>query len=368
MKVNNIKNKAIKNAIISKNKKILKNDNNNNIINIDNDNKMYLIKCNKCNKNFTISYGLLKNRKKINTIICTICNPINSSKSGYEVKLYDFINKYYNGIINRGNRKILNNKLELDIYIPELKIAFEFNGLWWHNELHKENKYHLNKTELCEKNNIQLIHIWEDDWLYKQDIIKSMILNKLGKTQNKIYARKTKIKEITDNKLIKNFLEKNHIQGFVGSSVKIGLFYNDELVSLMTFGKKRISMGNKNFNDNKYELLRFCNKLNTNIVGGGSKLFKYFIRNYKYDEIITYANRSYSNGNLYKQLNFNYIGKTEPNYYYIIDGIKHYRYNYRKDKLVKEGFNQFLTEHQIMLNRKIYRIYDSGNLKYCYKI
>jgi hypothetical protein len=131
----------------------------------------------------------------------------------------------------------------------------------------------------------------------------------------------------------------------------------------MTFGKKRKIMGSKH-EINKYELLRFCNKLYTNVVGGASKLFKYFIRNYKYDEILTYADRSWSKGELYEKLGFNFISKTVPNYYYVVNSIRQYRFNYRKNILVKEGFNPSLTEHEIMLERNIYRIYDSGNLKY----
>jgi hypothetical protein len=253
---------------------------------------------------------------------------------------------------------------ELDIFIPKLKLAFEFNGLYYHNEIHKPNNHHLNKTILCDENHIQLFHIYEDDWIYKQNIIKSMILNKLGKTPNKIYARKTSIKEINDNKLVKDFLNNNHLQGYIASSIKIGLYYNDELISLMTFGKRRVALGSKN--DNSYELLRFCSKLNTNVVGGANKLFKYFIKNYDTKEIITYADRSHSNGNLYEKLGFNFIGYTDTNYHYIIDGIRHHRFNYRKDKLVKQGFDKNKSEHQIMLERKIYRIYNSGNMKFIY--
>ena len=322
----------------------------------------YYIECDK-GHDFKINRKLLSNRKLIKTTICTICNPINSAKSGYEVQLYDFIENNYNGKIKRNERKLLNNKYELDIYIPELKIAFEFNGLYWHNELNKPNNYHLKKTELCEKNEIQLIHIYSDDWLYKQDIIKSMILNKLNKTSNKIYARKTEIKEINDNKSIRDFLNKNHLQGFIGGSVKLGLFFDDELISLMTFGKRRVAMGKRN-KEGEYELLRFCSKLNINVIGGANKLFKYFIRNYEFKKIITYADRSWSRGNLYKQLGFNFESKTRPNYSYIIDGVKCHRFSYRKDILIKEGYNMNKTEHQIMLNRKIYRIYNSGNLKF----
>jgi len=357
---------VIKNKISDKNKNIWKYKllNEFDVEYVDEDG-YYVIKCdNNKNHNFKINRKLLSNRKMVDTILCTKCNPINSSKSGYEVQLYEFIIDNCDIDIIRNERKLLNNKYELDIYIPKLKLAFEFNGLYWHNELHKENDYHLNKTELCEEQGIQLIHIYEDDWIYKQDIVKSMILNKLGKSTNKIFGRKTEVREITDNKLVRNFLNENHLQGFIGGKVKLGLFFENELVSLMTFGKRRVAMGKNKSNEGEYELLRFCSKLNANVVGGANKLFKYFIKNYELKEITTYANRSWSNGNLYKQLGFEYQGKTKPNYYYIIDRIKHYRFNFRKDKLIKEGFDPSSTERQIMLDRKIYRIYDSGNLKF----
>jgi len=341
---------------------------------IINDNKKYFVgynsigqyefKCD-CGKNhvFFIDYKLMWNRINTKTTICTQCNPISKNVSGLEIQLVDFISSVYKNKIILNNRNIIPPN-ELDIYLPELKMAFEFNGLYWHNELYKEKNYHLNKTEECKIQGIQLIHIWEDDWFYKQDIVKSIILNKLNKTKNKIFARKCIIKDNIDIKIIKNFLEKNHIEGYVGSKVKLGLFFDNELVSLMTFGKRRVAMGNKLTNDDEYELIRFCNKLNTNVIGGASKLFKFFVKNYNPKEITTYADLSFSKGDLYEVLGFEFINKTQPNYYYIIDGTRKYRFNFRKDKLVKQGFDKNKTEHQIMLDRKIYRIYNCGNLKY----
>ena len=188
-----------------------------------------------------------------------------------------------------------------------------------------------------------------------------------AKTAFEASSKKTIIKEITDNKLVKSFLDKNHIQGIINSSIKIGLFYNDELVSLMTFGKKRKFM-NSGSKDGEFELLRFCNKLNTNVIGGASKLFSYFTKNYNFTEITTYADRSHSQGNLYETLGFNFISKTQPNYYYIIDNNRYFRFGFRKDVLVKEGYDSSKTEHEIMIERGINRIYDSGSLKYLFEI
>ncbi len=240
--------------------------------------------------------------------------------------------------------------------IPEYNLAIEFNGLYWHSEIYKDKNYHLNKTQQCEAKKIKLIHIFEDEWLFKKDIVKSRLINILGLTPNKIYARKTIIKEISP-KESKEFLDFNHIQGNVNAKIKLGLYYDNELVSIMTFGKGRIIMGG---NSNQYELLRFCNKLNTTVIGGADKLLKYFIKTYQPKEIISYADRRWSQGDLYEKLGFNFIHNSKPNYFYINQNIREYRFKYRKNILVKEGYDINKTERDIMLERKIYRIYDCG--------
>jgi len=219
---------------------------------------------------------------------------------------------------------------------------------------------------LCEKKGIQLIQIFEDEWLFKQDIVKSRLLNLLKLNKNKIYARKCVLKEIT-SKESKEFLNTNHIQGNVNSNIRLGLYYDDELVSIMTFGKLRKSMGYST-KKGSYEMLRFCNKLNTSVIGGADKLLQYFVKLYQPKEIITYADRRWSQGNLYDKLDFEFIYKTKPNYWYINDDKREYRFKYRKDVLVKKGFDINKTEHQIMLERKIYRIYDCGANLYIKKI
>lgn len=315
---------------------------------------------------YNITSKNLYQRKEIqHNILCTVCNSVISQKqSGKELQLLNFLKSNYDGVILENYKDIVS---ELDIYIPDLKISFEFNGIYWHSDLYKEKNYHLNKTEECEKRGVQLIHIWEDDWMYKQDIVKSMILNKLGKS-NKIYARKTELREISDNKLVREFLDKNHIQGFVGSKIKLGLFFENELVSLMTFGNRRISMGKKITNDDEYELLRYCNKINTNVIGGASKLFKYFVDKYKPNEITTYADRCHSQGRLYKMLGFDFVSKTTPNYnYYDYKCLKYNRFNFRKDILIKNNQDKNKTEKEIMRNLNYLIVYNCGNLKFIFK-
>jgi len=332
--------------------------------NSNNTDSIIILKHIKCDSQFKINRQYLEFRLSSNDEICLICNPRLSGKSNMELDLLEFIKENYKETILSNSKSIIENN-ELDIYIPELKLAFEFNGLYWHSELYKDRKYHLNKTKKCEEVGVQLIHIWEDDWEFKKDIVKSIILNKIGKSQ-KIYARKCDIKEITDNKLVRDFLIKNHIQGFVGSKIKLGLFLNNELVSLMTFGNLRKSLGQKSI-DGSYELLRFCNKLNTSVVGGASKLFKYFINNYPVKQVISYSDNSRGVGNLYKNLGFEFIHESDPNYYYIINGIKQHRFNFRKDKLISEGYDPNKTEVEIMHDRNYFRIFDCGSKKWIFE-
>ena len=336
--------------------------NNDKLLYVNNNDRLISLKCATCDNIYKIKFGLFKQRQNLNSCICTLCKPISLHISGQHINIINYIKENYSGEIIINDRKTLNGK-ELDIYLPELNIAFEFNGLYWHSEVNKDKNYHLNKTNLCQKRGIQLIHIWEDEWIYKNDIIKSIILNKLNKS-TKIFARKCIIKEV-NNTITKQFLIKNHILGYTSSKINLGLYYNDELVSLISFGLTNVIYKYKT--SNNIVLLRFCNKLNTIVVGGASKLFKHFINNYQFNEIITYCNNDKYIGNIYSKLGFNLQKYIKPNYYWIINNIRESKFNWRKDKLVKLGYDINKTEIEIMHELGCLRIYDVGTDKYIFK-
>ena len=279
--------------------------------------------------------------------------------------------------------KEMNNQ-QLDIYIPKYNFAIEFNGNYWHANLGKSLRepkpvsYHKDKTELARKAGINLMHIWEYDWNdeIKQEIVKSQIKYHLGKIDksNRYYARKLSIKSVSyvDTNV---FLTKNHIQGMSTSSERYGLYNGDELLALMTFGKRRFD------NKDGWELLRFATKLNTSVAGGASKLLKVFANNHKGDTLISYANNDFAysgNKSLYSKLGFDFIKSTEPGYKWVKNSNKVLvvpRYSVQPFKLKAftagtgratfkgevPDYQEDDTENSYMVRHSFYKVYDAGN-------
>ena len=323
------------------------------------------INCDVCEKKqFELPSPIFRRRKNQGIELCPILNPILVSDGTSDIKndIYLYIKSIYSGKIIQNDRSILNGK-EIDIYLPEMNFAIEFNGLYWHSEVYKDKMYHQEKTILCENKGIQLIHIWEDDWLDKKDIVKDIIQSKLG-MNDKIPARKCTIKEVS-SKESKEFLEKYHIQGNVNASIRIGLYYDDSLVEIATFGKLR-NILHSNGQENQYELYRLCSKSGYTVVGGVSKLLTHFIRKYQPKQIVSYANLDISNGNVYNSF-FKKISITSPGYYWSKDGYKYHRSNFTKHILVKNGYDKNKTEEEIMHELGYYKVYDSGNIKYVWE-
>jgi hypothetical protein len=286
---------------------------------------------------------------------------INSSQQ--EKEIVSFIRSIYSGEILQNTRSII-SPLELDIVIPEFKLAIEFNGIYWHSNLN-DNKYHLNKTEMCEDVGYHLFHIFENEWndLTKQEIWKSMIRNKLLCNIEKIGARQCVIKT-PSNIEVNRFLNENHLQGFANSKVKYGLYYKDELVSLMTFIQSRYD---KTYD---WELSRFCNKKNISVIGSFSKLLNHFKKKNQNQTIVSYANRrwAFNNNNVYKKNNGSFLAETNPNYYYWNKKTNQLesRLKYQKHKLknILDDFDETISEKNNMIKNDYRIIFDSGNIKY----
>lgn len=268
------------------------------------------------------------------------------------------------------DRKTLPSGKELDFYIPSLKISVEINGEFWHSSAQERiyKNYHLDKTRECEALGIHLFQFWHlNELVKKTEIMESMIKNALKLPQTtRIFARKCEVKRI-DSKEGRVFCEQNHIQGGGIASVYFGLFYENKLVSVMSFGKARF---NKKV---EWELIRFCSLLNHSVVGAGSRLLKHFERECKPKSLISYANRRWAsaNSNLYQKLGFKFVREAEPNYTYYkenqYDGRMFNRITFQRHKIDKwfgKKFDKKMTEGEILESEGFVRIYDCGNLVY----
>lgn len=322
---------------------------------------LHLCRCKKCNSNFKVTKQyILYHKLEEDLSFCPNCGNIKRSK--FENEVCDFLKQQnINYICNYKFYYTSHNYYECDIFLPEYNIGIECNGVYWHSELYRDKKYHINKKNFIEEKGVNLIFIWEDNWKnsIKREIIKSRIMSKINLT-NKIYARKCKIKEIS-YKEASDFLTINHLYGSSKSKYNIGLFYNNTLVSVMTFSKARKMISS---NSNGFEMVRYASKNNTTIIGGMSKIINYFQKTYNIDTIYSYVDLDWSKlkDNSYEKIGFKIIKKTEPDYWWCVNGIRENRVNYMKHILIKMGYDCDKSESEIMYNNGHYKIYGCGNL------
>lgn len=321
--------------------------------------KKYLFKCLTCSKEFE------SNVYKPHHIYCEICNPTDANTLENDIFKYVSSILPSSTIVKRNDRTILVGK-ELDIYIPSLKLAIEINGLYWHSENGRNiNKhYHLNKYKNSLFHGVRLIHIFENEWIHKKEIVKSILRNTLQTNKNRIFARKCNIRKVGSNEK-RDFLNNNHIQGNDKSSTSFGLYFNNEIVSIMTFGKSRF--------DKKveYEMIRYCNKIDHSIIGGASKLFKYFLTTNNPKSILSYSDKRFFDGAIYGNLGFVFNSNTPPNYHYISPDYKtlYNRMSFQKHKLksILPIFNDDISEWENMKLNGYDRIWDCGHSKWIFK-
>jgi len=276
------------------------------------------------------------------------CGKCSKRISKPELEIIKFIKENFNQDVIEAKRKVI-APLELDIYIPANKLAIEYCGLYWHSELMgKDKQYHLNKLERCNEKGIKLITIFEDEWINKKDIIKSILRDELYIKDNfESIENNVIIKEVS-NEDCKEFLNKNHICGYSKSETNIGLYIKEELHTILSFNR---------IHAYEYNVVRLCNKIFMDEEYNLLKLFKYFMRHYKPHTVITYTDRRWPINNILTQIGFKQKEILPPKYFYLYSGKPHIRFR-KKDikKLSKDSMNLLNT-----------RIWDCGNVKWVWE-
>lgn len=270
-----------------------------------------------------------------------------------EKELVDWLHLYTNVITN--SRSII-SPYELDIYLPEYKLAIEYCGLYWHSEQAGKDKwYHKRKYDMCNDKHIQLLTIFEDEWFNKKKIVKTKIESLINSDQReRIYARKCKIVSVTSNEK-RDFFEAYHIQGNGPGSINYGLTFNNNLVAVISFIK----------NDDTFYLNRYATS--AHVIGGFSKLLEHFKRNNQWKKLITFADNRWSNGHLYAQTGWTLEKILPPDYYYSPDALQRvHKFNYRRKNLpfLLKTFDENKSEKENCDDNNILRIWDCGKQKF----
>lgn len=276
--------------------------------------------------------------------------------SNAETELADWIQSLNIRVVRTERQQIA--PLHLDIYVPEHQLAIEYCGLYWHSQRAsgKSTNYHKNKMQQCHNRGIDLITVFEDEWLTKKQLVKSILSNRLG-VADRVGARKCQIQEIS-NVDVREFVNANHLQAHVNAALNIALTINDEIVSVMTFGRPRF---NRRY---EWELLRFCTKQGVAVTGGAEKIWDYFCQTRKPASIISYCDLRWFTGRTYEKLGMKQLYETEASYWYTDYTSRFHRSNFTKKRLIAQGHAADKTEQQIMEDRNFDRIWDCGNRVY----
>lgn len=314
---------------------------------------------------FTSPKGYIQGKR------CAHC--ARTRKSGPELEIFEYIKTIHPNCVNRV-RPLEDSRLELDIFLPELGLGIEYNGLYFHRDGDElADKYSgkmasktsaLIKTELFSKIGIRLVHIFEDEWLEKKDLVKAKLASLLGKS-DRVFARKCRVVEVPEATL-KHFENTFHIQGHaLGAKHRYGLEWDGELICCMSFSTLRF----EEKAEDSYELLRFSSRVT--VVGGFTKLLTHFVRQVKPVKIVSYSDKRWSVGNVYLKAGFT-LEKTSPPGYFWCRGRKRFnRVVFQRHKLnfmFQEDYPKEMTESDIMYYNNYFKVHDCGQDKWVLNI
>lgn len=284
---------------------------------------------------------------------CRPCIP--AGTSNFEASFLEFINSLGVDYTQQVRGVLRNKKMELDLVIPNRSLAVELNGVYWHSEKFKPRDYHHLKLVEAKEAGLRLIQVWEDDWRDRPLIVQEIIRQAAGlSTLQKISARDTVVRPIS--KLdAKEFLNKYHLQGYVSCSQFLGCMYNESLVAMAGLRKS----------GEDYILARYASS--ANVRGGHSKIVSFFERNYNYGKLLTFADLTYSEGDLYRQTGWSEDELLPPDYKYLRAGNRYHKFNFRVGRFKKDPtlkYEEGMTERELAELNNLHRVYDAGKIRF----
>jgi hypothetical protein len=303
------------------------------------------IQCKKCFAvTFPSIYDIIRHDKKS----CLRCN-----ESGFASLPQKEIEEFVIGLLPKEEIILSSDRtntcgFELDIFVPRLSFAIEFNGLYWHSSAIQQNKnYHNEKTESCKNNGITLLHIFHDEWRDKRQIVESMIINKLHLSK-KIGARKCSISKISLSDS-KDFFENNHLDGNTSGFITYGLIFENSIIAAMKIRKPH-SKRWRGF----LEIARFACHKGINAVGSHSRLLNHVIKHHD-EKIVSYVDTRFGGGGEYCEKSGMQLDHVSKHSFWWTD--RENRFNRLHCKATKEK-----SEASVATSRKLLKIWGCANL------
>lgn len=245
---------------------------------------------------------------------------------------------------------------EIDIWVSDVNLAIEHNGLYFHSEFckgHNKAKHQL-KTDMCAAKGITLLHFFEDELMFKSDIVRSMILNRLGRVKKRVYARKCRLIDVSRDDAV-SFFNANHLDGYSNSCATFGLIADDKIVSAISLRKPFLGKNPAG----SIEVCRFVSQLDTVVVGGLSKLLSY-VKSWcvlnGYDRIVTYADQRWGKSHAYSSVGFEHNGETAQMFWWTNLSKRFHRLKYR----ARDG----KSEREIAAEAGVAKIWGCRNSRY----
>lgn len=287
----------------------------------------------------------------------TICPKCSKGSSYEEKEISNWIENLGFEIIRR-DRSII-APLELDIFIPKLNLAIEYNGLYWHSD---DKWRHFNKYKLCKERGIKLIQIFENEWMNKKDKVKSRLMSALH-LNTRLYARKTQVRKLSYSEA-KRFFEENHLNSYSrGGFAHYGLVCEGKIVQCITVGKSRF------YKKIDYELLRSASLNGITVVGGLSKLINHALSQ-SYGSLVSYADLCWGDGSSYALAGGEELHYSQPGYAWWRKNEMLSRFNSMKKNLknVLQNYDEKLTEEENMRAEGWRQIWNAGNAIYVWRV
>lgn len=250
------------------------------------------------------------------------------------------------------NDRTLIKPKEIDVYSPEHRVGIELNGTYWHSfdspPNKKEMNRHFTKKILCDNVGITLIQIWDDEWLYKKPLCKDLFRRALNKTENILSVDDTVVVDL-DVESYSAFLETNHIQGVKAATIRLALIHkaNSEILAVMGFNKHK---------RHGYDLVQFCQKVNTHVEGGIEKLFDSFLIDVNPKSVVSHCDRRLYTGKIFESLGFVKNGdKANLDYCWVKRNLRYDKSLFSKEDLVPNMYDDGYR-----------KLYDCGKEVWCY--